>query len=96
MRHLLNPIERNTPISLVCSYRFADMFAERAKKQRDIVMTIIELKTLFMMLVILSIVNALPELVPVLSVIKRVELGHALASAYLKLLIIWASSGLMN
>ena len=32
------------------------MFAERAKKQSDIVITMIELKTLFMMLVIFSTV----------------------------------------
>ena len=88
MRHLLNPIERRTPISLVCSYRFADILAERAKKQRDIVITMIELNTLFIMFVILSMVNELPELVPDLSVIRRVELGHAVARAYLKLLII--------
>jgi hypothetical protein len=64
------------------------MFAERAKKQRDIVITMIELNTLFIMFVILSMVNELPELVPDRSVINRVELGHAEARAYLKLLII--------
>jgi len=64
------------------------MLAERAKKQSDIVIMMIELKTLFMMFVILSIVNELPELVPVLSVIRRVEPGHAVARAYLKLLTI--------
>lgn len=43
------------------------MFAERAKKQRDIVMTIIELKTLFVILVILSIVMEVPVFEPVRS-----------------------------
>lgn len=64
------------------------MLAERAKKQRDIVITIIELNTLFIMFVILSIVKELPEPVPVLSVINRVELEQAVARACLKLLII--------
>jgi hypothetical protein len=70
--------------------------AERAKKQSDIVITMIELNTLFMMFVIFSIVNEVPELVPVRSVIKSVELGHALARACLKLLIITASVVSMN
>lgn len=72
------------------------MLAERAKKQSDIVITMIELNTLFMMFVIFSIVDEVPELVPVLSVIKSVELGHALARAYLKLLIITVSVVSMN
>jgi hypothetical protein len=67
------------------------MLAERAKKQSDIVITMIELKTLFMMLVIFSTVKDDPELVPVRSVIRSVELGHALARACLKLLIITES-----
>lgn len=70
--------------------------AERAKKQSDIVITMIELNTLFMMFVIFSIVNEVPELVPVRSVIKSVELGHALARACLKLLIITVSVVSMN
>ena len=70
--------------------------AERAKKQSDIVITMIELNTLFMMFVIFSIVNDVPELVPVRSVIKSVELGHALARACLKLLIITVSVVSMN
>jgi hypothetical protein len=96
MRHLLNPIERKTPISFVYSYKLADMFAERAKKQSDIVITMIELKTLSMMFVILSIVNEFPELVPVRSVIRSVEFGQAVARACLKLLIMTASVVLMN
>ena len=72
------------------------MFAERAKKQRDIVMMIIELKTLFIIDVILSIVNEFPVLVPVRSVINRFAPGTAFARAYLKLLIITESAVLMN
>lgn len=64
------------------------MLAERAKKHRDIVITMIELNALFIMFVILSIVKVLPEPVPVLSVINRVELEQAVARACLKLLTI--------
>lgn len=53
------------------------MLADKAKKQRDIVITMIELKTLFMIPVILSIVNPVPELAPVRSVISSVALGQA-------------------
>ena len=72
------------------------MLAERAKKQSDMVITMIELKTLFMMLVIFSTVKDVPELVPVRSVIRSVESGHALARACLKLLIINESVVSMN
>lgn len=36
-----------TPISLVCSYRLADMFAESAKKHRHIAMIVMVVNTLF-------------------------------------------------
>ena len=81
---------------MVCSYRLADIFAESAKKQSDIVIMMIELKTLFIIEVILSMVNEVPVLVPVRSVIYSVEPGTAFARAYLKLLIIAESAGLMN
>jgi hypothetical protein len=53
------------------------MLADKAKKQRDIVITMIELKTLFIIPVIFSIVNPVPELAPVRSVISSVVLGQA-------------------
>jgi len=57
---------------------------------------IIELKTLFMIEVILSIVKDDPELVPVRSVICNVAPETELARACLKLLIITESVGLIN
>lgn len=50
----LKPIARRTPTSFVYSNKLADMLAERAKKQRHIVVNIIILKDLFIMLVTLS------------------------------------------
>lgn len=68
------------------------MLADKAKKQRDIVITMIELKTLFIIPVIFSIVNPVPELAPVRSVIESVALGHASSRACLNLLIITGSA----
>ena len=56
IRILVNPIDLRTAISFVCSYRLADIFAESAKKHKNIVMTIIVLNALFMILTILSVV----------------------------------------
>jgi uncharacterized metal-binding protein len=52
----VKPIDLSTPISFVYSYKLADMFAERAKKHRNIVTPIIVLNTLSNMLVILLFV----------------------------------------
>ena len=49
MRVLVKPIDLKTATSLVCSYRLPDMFADKAKKQRNIVRAIMVLKTLFKM-----------------------------------------------
>ena len=43
----MKPIDRRTAISFVYSNKFADILAESAKKQRHIVITIIVLKTSF-------------------------------------------------
>lgn len=47
----MKPIERRTAISLVCWYKFPDIFAESANKHRSIVMMIITLKILLIMMV---------------------------------------------
>jgi hypothetical protein len=72
------------------------MFAERAKKQRDIVMTIIELKTLFVILVILSIVMEVPVFEPVRSWKTSDESVQANEIDYLKLVIMVESDGSIN
>ena len=72
------------------------MFAERAKKQRDIVMTIIELKTLFVILVILSIVMEVPVFEPVRSWKTSDESAQASEIDYLKLVIMVESDGSIN
>ena len=74
----MKPIERKTPISLVCSYRFADILAERAKKHKNITMIMIELKTLFIMPVTLFSVSGCP-LEPVRSVYETVSLAAVMA-----------------
>jgi len=54
MRHLVKPMDLSTATSFVYWIRLADMLAERAKKQRNIVKAIIVLNPLFIMLAILS------------------------------------------
>ena len=55
IRHLENPIARRTPISFVYSYKFADIFAESAKKHRNIVMPIMISNVSFMSFVMLIV-----------------------------------------
>lgn len=55
MRIFVNPIALKTPISLVYSNRLADMFADNAKKHKNIVIRIITLNVLLRMLDIFSV-----------------------------------------
>lgn len=55
MRHFEKPIARRTPISLVYSYKLADILAESAKKQRNIVIAMIISKVLFISFVMLIV-----------------------------------------
>ena len=55
MRHFENPIARKTPISFVYSYKLADIFAESAKKHRNIVMPIMMSNVSFISLVMLIV-----------------------------------------
>ena len=57
----MKPIDLKTPISLVYSYKFADILADNAKKQRNIVIIIIVLNTLFKMFVTFIVVALSPE-----------------------------------
>jgi len=70
MRYFLKPIALRTPISFVCSMRFADIFADKAKKQRNIVIKIIMLKTLLSKFVIRVVVVVSP--VPPMSIATKV------------------------
>ena len=65
MRHFEKPIARRTPISLVYSYKFADILAESAKKHRNIVIAMIISKVLFISFVMLIVpVLVLVDVVP--------------------------------
>ncbi len=65
MRHFEKPIARRTPISLVYSYKLADILAERAKKHRNIVIAMIISKVLFISFVMLIVpVLVLVDVVP--------------------------------
>ena len=64
MRHFEKPIARRTPISLVYSYKLADILAESAKKHRNIVIAMIISKVLFISFVML--------IVPVLALVVDV------------------------
>ena len=57
----MKPIDLRTPISFVYSYKLADIFADNAKKHKNIVIIIIVLKTLFKMFVTLIVVALSPE-----------------------------------
>lgn len=61
MRLEVTPIERSIPISFLCWNKFADMFADSAKKQRNIVSEMITEKTMFKMWEILSVVVVSPK-----------------------------------
>ena len=52
---LVTPIALRTAISLVCQKRLADILALKAKKHKNMVITIITLKTLFRILLIFSV-----------------------------------------
>jgi hypothetical protein len=65
MRHFEKPIARRTPISFVYSYKLADILAESAKKQRNIVIAMIISKVLFISFVMLIVpVLVLVDVVP--------------------------------
>ena len=57
----MKPIDLRTPISFVYSYKLADIFADNAKKHKNIVIIIIVLKTLFKMFVTFIVVALSPE-----------------------------------
>ena len=63
MRHFEKPIARRTAISLVYSYKLADILAESAKKQRNIVIAMRISKTLFIIFVMLIVPVLESELV---------------------------------